>query len=91
MRGRIEKPQVQGAAYAKKQIEMCWRAFCTKDARHTTINGEECHTTKVKPMTATTTITNFGEDRKLKGRKSCTGKGGQKDSVSKEIVSGTSK
>ena len=42
---------------AKKQIEMCWRAFRTKDARQTKINGEECQTTKFKPMTATTTIT----------------------------------
>ena len=33
---------------------------------------------------------NYGEDRKLKGRKSCTGKGGEKDSVSKEIVSAQS-
>ena len=34
---------------------------------------------------------NYGEDRRLKGRKSCTGKGGQKDSGSKQIVSGTTK
>ena len=82
MRGRTEKPQVEGAADAKKQIEMSWRAFCTKDARQTKINGEECQNTKVKPMTATTTITTTVRTR-LKGRKSCTGKGGQKDSGSK--------
>ena len=69
MRGRTEKPQVEAAADAKKQIEMCWRALCAKDARQTT----EGHAHDGHKHNH-----NCGEDRRLKGRKSCTGKGGRK-------------